>query len=170
MVKNIPKKEQSIKLPFDVEMILDTLHIEGYKAYVVGGCVRDVLMNRIPHDWDITTNALPDEVRNLFSNHNIIDTGIKHGTVTIVIDKTPYEITTFRVDGDYTDGRHPDSVSFTPSLEEDLARRDFTINAMAYNYEDGLIDPYNGQEDINNKWVNCVGSHWKDLTKIHYAY
>lgn len=139
-------------------MILDILHNNGFKAYIVGGCVRDSIMGIVPHDWDITTDALPNDVKNIFKDFNIIDTGLKHGTVAVIINKSPYEITTFRVDGSYSDGRHPDNVTFTTKLEEDLSRRDFTINAIAFNYEEGLIDPYDGETDIINGRIRCVGS------------
>ncbi len=147
-----------ILLPKEVEYIIDTFYNAGYKAYAVGGCVRDSLMNKQPYDWDICTNALPEVVKQLFTNYNVIETGIKHGTVTLVIDKKPYEITTFRKETTYSDNRHPDSVAFVTSLEEDLSRRDFTINAMAYNHYDGLIDLFNGKADLQNKIIKAVGN------------
>ena len=142
-------KNAKISLPAKVARILNTLGEHGYEAYAVGGCVRDSLLGRTPQDWDITTSARPEQVKALFTR--TLDTGIQHGTVTIMVGKEGYEVTTFRVDGDYTDGRHPDTVTFTPSLEEDLKRRDFTINAMAYNHNTGLVDIFGGREDIDRK-------------------
>lgn len=129
----------------------------GYEAYVVGGCVRDSIIGLTPHDWDICTSALPEQIVEVFSDHKIIPTGLKHGTVTIVIDDEQYEVTTYRVDGEYEDNRHPVEVTFTSSLKEDLKRRDFTINAMAYNPSIGLIDFFGGKRDIKNKVIKCVG-------------
>lgn len=150
-------QKMRIELPLNVKMILDIIEIEfKKKAYAVGGCVRDSLLNRKPNDWDITTEATPDEIKSIF-NHTI-DTGIKHGTVTVIIGQEAYEVTTFRVDGNYSDGRRPDSVTFTTDIKEDLARRDFTINSMAYNHEEGLIDPFNGQQDLKEKVIRCVGN------------
>lgn len=146
-----------IILPEDVKKILYRLAIHGHDAYVVGGCVRDSLMGVTPHDWDICTSALPEETKEIFSHFRLIETGLKHGTVTVVVNGVPYEITTFRIDGTYSDGRHPDSVSFTKDIEADLSRRDFTMNAMAYNDEAGLIDPFGGREDIENFVIRCVG-------------
>jgi tRNA nucleotidyltransferase (CCA-adding enzyme) len=154
-----------IDMPDSVKKIINTLYDNGYEAYIVGGCVRDSLSNRPVHDWDITTNAIPETVSVIFEpTHNVIPTGIKHGTVTIIgdsfygYDNIPYEITTYRIDEQYSDGRHPDNVIFTKSLKEDLARRDFSINSMAYNDREGLIDPFNGQEDLQNKIIKCVGN------------
>lgn len=144
-----------IKIPEDVGYILQTLTKHGYEAYAVGGCVRDSILGREPHDWDITTNALPQQVKALF--RRTIDTGIQHGTVTIMLKNEGYEVTTYRVDGDYSDGRHPDQVAFSSSLEEDLKRRDFTINAMAYNEVDGLVDLFGGVEDLEYHQIRCVG-------------
>ncbi len=135
--------------------IIDKLYENGYEAFAVGGCVRDAVMGRIPHDWDITTNALPKQVKSIFNK--TIDTGIKHGTVTVMLNRVGYEVTTYRIDGEYTDGRHPKEVVFTPNLTEDLRRRDFTINAMAYNDKTGIIDEFDGIEDIQNKVIRCVG-------------
>lgn len=146
-----------INIPKDVENVLNILTDNGHKAYVVGGCVRDSLMGREPDDWDVTTDASPKRIKELFSSFRTVDTGIEHGTVLIVSGKTPVETTTFRIDGEYSDNRHPDSVSFTKHVEEDLARRDFTINAMAYNHKDGIIDPFGGKDDIENKIIRCVG-------------
>lgn len=147
-----------IKIPSEIQKTLETLENSGYKAYIVGGCVRDSIMGVTPHDWDITTNALPDEIKTVFSQYKTIDTGIKHGTVTVISENTPIEITTFRIDGKYTDNRHPDKVNFTENIEHDLARRDFTMNAIAYNHKEGYIDPFNGREDIKNSIIRCVGS------------
>lgn len=147
-----------IKLPKQVENIIDRLYECGYEAYIVGGCVRDNLMGITPHDWDICTSAMPEEVIEVFSMYRVIPTGIKHGTVTVVVDDNQYEITTYRVDGEYEDNRHPKEVEFVRELSEDLLRRDFTINAMAYNHKDGLIDLYNGISDLNNRIIRCVGN------------
>ncbi len=146
-----------IKIPQDVKNVMDILTQNGHKAYIVGGCVRDTIMNREPNDWDVTTDASPERIKELFASFRTVDTGIQHGTVLIVSGKTPVETTTFRIDGEYTDNRHPDSVKFTHNVEDDLARRDFTINAMAYNETDGLIDPFGGIKDIENKIIRCVG-------------
>jgi tRNA nucleotidyltransferase (CCA-adding enzyme) len=144
-----------IEMPNEVRTIIDTLTENGYEAYAVGGCVRDSILKRSPDDWDITTNALPEQVKELFKR--TVDTGIKHGTVTVMIDKTGYEVTTYRIDGIYGDGRHPDSVEFSGELVEDLKRRDFTINAMAYNEKDGLRDEFGGIGDIRKGMIRCVG-------------
>lgn len=144
-----------IELNKDVYYILDKLNKNGYESYIVGGCVRDFLLDRKLKDWDITTSAYPEDIVNLFEH--TIPTGIKHGTVTIVIDKNSYEVTTYRIDGKYSDNRHPDNVIFTSSLKEDLSRRDFTINALAYNKKEGLIDIFNGMNDLNAKIVKAVG-------------
>lgn len=146
-----------INIPSDVKRVMDILTDGGYKAYIVGGCVRDSVMNREPNDWDVTTNASPEKIKELFASFRTVDTGIQHGTVLIVSGKTPVETTTFRIDGEYTDNRHPDSVTFTANIKDDLARRDFTVNAMAYNETDGLIDPFGGIYDIKNKIIRCVG-------------
>lgn len=146
-----------IKIPNDVKTVMDILTSDGHKAYVVGGCVRDSIMGREPNDWDVTTDADPEQIQKLFASFRTVETGIKHGTVLIVSGKTPVETTTFRIDGEYSDNRHPDKVTFTKNIVDDLARRDFTINAMAYNEKDGLIDPFDGQNDIRNKIIRCVG-------------
>ena len=143
-----------IQMPENVKHIIETLESNGYEAFAVGGCVRDALMGRTPNDWDITTSATPLEVKSLF--RRTIDTGIKHGTVTIMIGRDGYEVTTYRIDGDYIDGRHPDSVIFTRNLIEDLKRRDFTINAMAYNDRAGIVDAFEGVNDLENKIIKCV--------------
>lgn len=146
-----------ITIPNDVENVINILSSNGHKAYVVGGCVRDSLMGKEPDDWDVTTDASPKELKKIFASFRTVDTGIDHGTVLVVSGKTPVEVTTFRIDGEYTDNRHPDSVTFTSNIEDDLARRDFTMNAMAYNHEDGIIDPFRGRDDIENKIIRCVG-------------
>ena len=143
-------------IPSDVEFIIRKLENAGFEAYAVGGCVRDTILKRTPGDWDITTSAFPGDVKKLF--RRTIDTGIKHGTVTVMLKAEGYEITTYRIDGVYTDSRHPESVEFTSDLAEDLKRRDFTINAMAYNPKKGLVDIYGGISDLNNKIIRCVGN------------
>lgn len=145
-----------LQLPENVQKIITTLQMYGYEAYAVGGCVRDSLLNRTPGDWDITTSAMPEETKSLFDK--TFDTGIEHGTVTVVFGREGYEVTTYRIDGEYTDSRHPREVTFTRSLKEDLLRRDFTINAMAYNDKDGLIDIFGGKEDLQRKCIRCVGN------------
>lgn len=145
-----------IQIPKQVNFIIDRLQKHGYEAYAVGGCVRDVLLGREPHDWDITTSAKPEQVKAIFKR--TIDTGIQHGTVTVLEDHIGFEVTTYRIDGEYEDGRHPKQVQFTPDLKEDLRRRDFTINAMAYSPETGIVDIFGGQEDLRNGIVRCVGS------------
>ena len=144
-----------IKIPQAAAGIIDTLYNAGFEAYVVGGCVRDSVMGRVPHDWDITTSAKPHEVKKLF--RRTIDTGIQHGTVTVMIKGEGYEVTTYRIDGDYSDHRRPDRVDFADDLSEDLRRRDFTVNAMAYNDRVGLVDLFGGLSDIENKVIRCVG-------------
>lgn len=144
-------------LPAEVEYIIDTLRSAGYRADVVGGAVRDHLLGRESYDFDITTAAHPDEVKRVFRSHRTVDTGIKHGTVTLVLEGGSYEITTWRVDGDYLDSRHPDTVSFTRSLSEDLARRDFTVNAICYNPHDGYTDMYDGIGDLERGVIRAVG-------------
>lgn len=144
-----------IKLPEKVKNIIQTIENAGYEAYAVGGCVRDSLLGREPEDWDITTSATPAKVKSLF--RRTFDTGIKHGTVTVLLDNEAFEVTTYRLDGIYEDKRRPNEVIYTLSLAEDLRRRDFTINAMAYNNRDGLIDLHGGISDINNKLIRCVG-------------
>ena len=144
-----------LEIPKNAETILHILEKAGYEAYVVGGCVRDSILGRSPDDWDITTSAKPEQVKALF--HRTVDTGLQHGTVTVLMEKEGYEVTTYRVDGEYEDGRHPKEVTFTASLKEDLKRRDFTINAMAYNDETGLVDAFDGIADLNAKRIRCVG-------------
>lgn len=151
----IGEKLIKIKVPKNVAYIIGKLNESGYEAFAVGGCVRDAVLGLTPHDWDITTSAKPEEVKAIFNR--TIDTGIKHGTVTVMRDHIGYEITTYRIDGEYTDGRHPKEVVFTSNLIEDLKRRDFTINAMAYNDEDGIIDEFGGVSDLENHIIRCVG-------------
>lgn len=144
-----------IKLPDKVKYIITKIEAAGYEAYAVGGCVRDSVIGREPDDWDITTSANPQQVKALF--RRTVDTGIQHGTVTVMLEKEGFEVTTYRIDGEYEDGRHPKEVIFTGKLEEDLRRRDFTINAMAYNDRRGLVDVFGGEEDIRNRIIRCVG-------------
>ena len=145
--------------------LLDTLHAAGYAAYAVGGCVRDSLLGRTAHDWDLCTSALPQQVMELFGAEQCIPTGLQHGTVTIKYGGQMYETTTFRTEGNYTDGRHPDAVQFVPDVREDLARRDFTINAMAYNEAEGLVDPFGGQADLQNGLLRAVGEPQQRFTE-----
>ena len=145
-----------LEIPSSAEKILRVLEENGHEAYVVGGCVRDSILGRSPDDWDITTSASPEQVKELF--RKTVDTGLQHGTITVLIDKEGFEVTTYRVDGDYEDGRHPREVMFTSSLEEDLKRRDFTINAMAYHPDRGLVDLFHGMEDMEQKVIRCVGN------------
>ena len=156
------KKKVEIKMPKGAEFIIRSLEKFGFEAYIVGGCVRDAVLGREPEDWDITTSARPEEVKSIF--RTTVDTGIEHGTVTVLLPKDEtgeevrsFELTTFRIDGEYEDSRHPKRVSFTSSLTEDLARRDFTINAMAYHMDMGLIDPFSGMIDLENKTLRAVG-------------
>lgn len=154
---------KELKLPENVVKIIQVLETHGYEAYAVGGCVRDSLLGREPSDWDITTSALPQDVKRLFKR--TVDTGLQHGTVTVLIDKEGYEVTTYRVDGAYEDGRHPKEVIFTASLREDLKRRDFTINAMAYNPGTGIVDLFSGMEDMDHKIIRCVGDPMERFTE-----
>ena len=147
----------TIRMDEGAAELLDTLHRAGYAAYVVGGCVRDSLLGLTPHDWDLCTSALPQQGMELFGEEKCIPTGLQHGTVTVKQGGGLYEITTFRTEGAYTDGRHPDEVHFVPDVREDLARRDFTINAMAYNEKEGLIDPFGGQADLQSGVLRAVG-------------
>ena len=150
---------ETISFPLDpgAAALLTRLHAAGYAAYAVGGCVRDSLLGQTPHDWDLCTSATPEQVLELFGEAHCIPTGLQHGTVTVKHGGALYEITTFRTEGAYSDGRHPDHVAFVPDVKEDLARRDFTINAMAYNAEEGLIDPFGGQNDLAAGIVRAVG-------------
>ncbi len=144
-------------MPKNVDTAIDLLQSAGFEAYAVGGCVRDSLLGKTPNDWDITTSAKPEDMKSVFADFHCIDTGIKHGTVTVVIDGEPLEITTFRLDGEYEDNRHPKSVTFTSNLGADLGRRDFTVNAMAYSKMTGTVDLFGGQNDLKNKIIRCVG-------------
>lgn len=152
-----------IILPKNVNKIIHVLEEHGFQAYAVGGCIRDSLLGRTPHDWDITTSALPEQVKALFKK--TVDTGIQHGTVTILLDGEGYEVTTYRLDGEYEDSRHPKEVTFTSLLSEDLKRRDFTVNAMAYNEKDGLVDLFGGQKDMEEKVIRCVGDPLERFTE-----
>lgn len=146
----------NLYIPEKVNNIIEELMMHGFEAYAVGGCVRDMVLGREPEDWDITTSATPQEVKQIF--RRTVDTGIQHGTVTVLVDKEHFEVTTYRLDGVYEDNRHPKEVSFTSNLTEDLKRRDFTINAMAYNEKEGFIDLFGGMEDIQKGMIRCVGS------------
>lgn len=146
-----------INLPSFVKTALDLLNNSGFDAYIVGGCLRDKFLNKEPHDWDITTSAAPEQTLSVFAGYRTIETGLKHGTVTVMVENNPLEITTMRRDGEYSDNRHPDSVEFTSAIEDDLSRRDFTVNAMAYSPQKGLCDPFGGAEDIKKKIIRCVG-------------
>jgi tRNA nucleotidyltransferase (CCA-adding enzyme) len=152
----IAMKNIRIDMPQDVREIINTLEDAGFEAFAVGGCVRDVVLGRVPADWDITTSAMPEEVKALFAR--TIDTGIQHGTVTVMVDHVGYEVTTYRIDGEYEDARHPKEVSFTSNLVEDLKRRDFTINAMAYNDRAGIVDEFDGIGDLERGVIRCVGN------------
>lgn len=147
-----------MNLPVNVRIVLDALHNNGHLVYVVGGCVRDSILGKKPKDWDVTTSALPEQVVEVFNGYEVIPTGLQHGTVTIVVGGMSIECTTFRIESGYSDGRHPDNVMFALSVEDDLMRRDFTMNAIAYNPWQGLVDPYNGIEDIKNKTIRCMGN------------
>lgn len=151
-----PVPDAVICLPDKVRQILNRLTAHGYEAYAVGGCIRDSLLGRTPEDWDITTSAVPAQVKELFPR--TVDTGLQHGTVTVLVGREGFEVTTYRIDGAYTDGRHPKKVTFTPSLLEDLKRRDFTINAMAYNEQHGLVDAFGGASDLAAGTIRCVGN------------
>lgn len=147
----------NVDIPVDVKFILKKLNTKKSTAYIVGGCVRDSLLSLTPRDWDICTSLKPDEVKKKFKGYKIIDTGIQHGTVTVIVNGNPYEITTYRIDGNYDDSRHPSDVTFTDDIEQDLSRRDFTMNAIAYNETVGFVDPFNGIDDIRNLIIRCVG-------------
>lgn len=145
------------KLPYGAKFVLDRLHDQGFQAYVVGGCVRDTLLGKQPKDWDVCTNALPQEMQRVFADCHVVETGLQHGTLTVMINHEPYEVTTFRVDGEYTDHRHPDEVIFVADVKDDLSRRDFTVNAMAWSPNTGLVDAFGGQEDLAAGIIRCVG-------------
>ncbi|KKY00119.1 hypothetical protein VN21_15985, partial [Paraclostridium benzoelyticum] len=146
-----------IDMPIDVKDIINDIYINGYEAYIVGGCVRDSIVGIKPNDYDITTNAKPEDTIRIFKNYRVIETGIKHGTITLIKNKNEYEITTYRIDGTYNDNRRPESVEFTSDIVQDLKRRDFTINSIAYNHKVGIVDAFNGIEDINKKVIRTVG-------------
>lgn len=148
----------NIHISENVRFVMEALEAAGHEAYIVGGCVRDALMEKAPHDWDVCTSALPEQMQEVFADYKVIETGLKHGTLTVVIDSENIEITTFRCDGSYSDGRRPDFVSFTGKLSDDLSRRDFTMNAMAYNHHIGLIDLFDGQKAIEDKVIQCIDS------------
>ena len=150
-------KTNIIKLPPQIQRAFDIFFSGGYEAYIVGGCIRDSLMSKKPHDWDMATDALPTQVRDIFYSYKTIDTGLKHGTVTVIIDGVNIEITTFRTESGYSDARRPDSVEFSRSIEEDLSRRDFTVNAMAYSPRAGIIDLFSGKGDLERGLIRCVG-------------
>lgn len=152
-----------IEIPQGAAWVLEQLRDAGYEAYVVGGCVRDSLLHRMPDDWDITTSAKPEDTKRIF--RRTVDTGIQHGTVTVMVDRTGYEVTTYRIDGEYADGRHPEHVTFIASLLEDLKRRDFTINAMAYSPAEGLVDEFDGIGDINRRVIRAVGNPVQRFTE-----
>lgn len=147
-----------ISIPKNILKAINLLNNSGYEAYIVGGCVRDAYLHKQPNDWDITTSATPEQMKAVFSDLRVIETGIRHGTLSVIVDGEIIEITTMRVDGDYSDNRHPDSVEFTRDIHKDLSRRDFTVNAMAYNPETGLVDPFDGRGDIDRKIIRCVGN------------
>ena len=145
-------------LPRDVSLLISRLEEAGFSAYAVGGCVRDSLMSKQPHDWDLCTSARPEEMLRVFRGEHVVETGLKHGTLTVVLRHVPYEITSFRTEGAYSDHRHPDSVSFVRDVAGDLSRRDFTVNAMAYSPREGLVDLFGGQEDLSRRVIRCVGN------------
>jgi tRNA nucleotidyltransferase (CCA-adding enzyme) len=153
-----------IEIPVRIKLALNKLHEAGHEAYVVGGCVRDIFLGKEPDDWDITTSAIPEEIQKVFGEYKQIDTGIRHGTVMVIVGGEMVEITTYRIDGQYSDGRRPDNVSFTTNIIEDLARRDYTINACAIT-DSLIIDPFGGQEDAKNRLIRCVGSPTQRLTE-----
>ncbi|MDD6174630.1 MAG: hypothetical protein PUC59_02555 [Firmicutes bacterium] len=148
----------TVSVPDFVQSVLGRLQKSGFEAWVVGGCVRDSLLGRVPQDWDVTTSAVPEEIKHCFAGYRVIETGIAHGTVTVISGGKPVEVTAYRVDGTYSDSRHPDFVTFTRSLHEDLARRDFTVNAMAFCESEGLRDDFGGREDLARQVIRCVGS------------
>lgn len=161
--ENLNKRK--VFIPDAPKQLMQVLLDAGYEAYVVGGCVRDFLLGQEPHDWDICTNALPDQMKECFANYHVIETGLQHGTLTVMVDHVGCEITTYRIDGEYTDHRHPDSVQFVGRLQEDLMRRDFTINAMAADISGKIRDFYDGQFDLEHKWIRCVSDPDKRFTE-----
>ncbi len=154
-----------LAIPAAVTAVLDRLEEAGFEAYLVGGCVRDFLRGTAPHDYDVTTSALPEEMKRVFSGWRTVETGLRHGTLTVLSSGLPVEVTTYRVDGEYTDRRRPDSVTFTPSLTEDLARRDLTVNAMAYSPRRGIVDPFGGREDLEGRCLRAVGDPERRFTE-----
>ena len=159
------KMNKKINIPDNVKVVLETLYENGFEGYLVGGCVRDFILEKVPYDYDITTNALPDEMKECFKDFKVFETGISHGTLTVVSEGENIEITTYRKDGEYKDGRHPLSVEFTPCLEEDLKRRDFTMNAIAYSEKDGFVDFFGGINDIENKVIKAVGNPYERFSE-----
>lgn len=155
---NLLKQNLIEQIPNNVRIIMRELAQKNYESFIVGGCVRDAVLGRVPHDWDITTSATPQEVKSIFNDYIIVDSGIKYGTITIIMYGEKYEITTFRAETSYSDGRHPDSIKFASTIKEDLSRRDFTMNAIAFNPLTGFVDPYHGLNDINDKIIRCVGN------------
>ena len=156
---------EKIKLPHGASFIIDRLFANGKEAFIVGGCVRDMIRGVAPNDYDITTSAFPEEMQTIFSDMKTVEIGIRHGTVAVLVDGELYEVTTYRIDGEYTDSRHPDTVTFSRNLSDDLSRRDFTMNAIAYNDELGFVDLFFGKEDIENKIIRCVGDPMKRFTE-----
>ena len=154
-------------LPDEINYVLDKLYESGFEAYLVGGAVRDMLMQKPAHDYDVTTSANPDETKRVFSSHRVVETGIKHGTVTVIVNGTPVEITSFRRESAYSDGRHPDAVSFSKDVEDDLCRRDLTVNAIAYSKQKGCVDLFGGISDIENRIIRCVGSPEERFAEDH---
>ena len=146
-----------IKIPNDAQVIMDALQVAGFSAHVVGGCVRDAVMGFVPHDWDICTNATPDQMQDVFEDFRFILTGVQHGTITVMVQGEGFEVTSHRAEHGFSDGRRPDSVEFGVGLIADLSRRDLTINAMAFNYEDGIVDPFGGITDIERGLIRAVG-------------
>ncbi|MBR5615137.1 MAG: CCA tRNA nucleotidyltransferase [Clostridia bacterium] len=152
-------------IPLHILNIISKIEDAGFEGFAVGGCVRDSFLGKVPSDWDVTTSATPQEILDIFKDYKTIPTGLKHGTVTVLTQNTPVEVTTYRIDGEYTDNRHPKSVTFSRRLEDDLSRRDFTINAMAYNPQFGLIDPFDGKSDLDAGVIRCVGSPAKRFSE-----
>lgn len=157
--------ENTMKIPSDVKFIIDTLDKRGYEAYAVGGCVRDAILGREPNDWDITTNATPDQMKECFAGQHVIETGLKHGTLTVMLHHVGYEVTTYRIDGEYSDHRRPDSVEFVKDLRLDLERRDFTVNAMATADGENIVDLFDGRGDLERHVIRCVGDPYKRFTE-----
>ena len=156
---------KKIEITNEIKVIFDTLNSAGYECFMVGGCVRDFLLNKTPNDVDFTTNATPDEMKQCFKDFNVIETGVKHGTLTVIVNHIPFEITTYRIDGEYLDNRRPESVVFVKDIKNDLARRDFTINAIAYNPNIGFVDCFNGMQDLKDRIIRCVNEPTKRLNE-----